>query len=273
MNQPQQEPQERTAELIEPTAVEAIVRAEVDISIATAHRFPRSIQQFLLKAEGMATSSPEIAASCEYKLKRRAKGGEEKAIVGPSIRMAEIVAATYGNLRVQARVISEGETSITVQGVGHDLESNVAFSSEVRRRIVGSDGRRYSEDLINQTINAACSIAQRNVIFRIVPQALIAGIIAKCRVVAIGDAKTLPARREDMLKRFKGIGISQERVLSALEVKGVADITLDKIADLHGFWTAIQDGMETAEELFPDARKVDRVQKDAAPTTPEGTKP
>lgn len=270
MNDNNDEP--RFAELIEPTALEAQVRAEIDTQIATAHRFPRSIKTFQKKAEGMATITVEVAASCEYKLPRgKEKDGSDKIIKGPSIRMAEIVAACYGNLRIGARITEEGKSHITVQGIAHDLETNVAYSSEIRRRITTKDGRRYGEDMIAQTCNAACSIAQRNAIFKAVPLSLAMPVIEAARATALGDLKTLPERREKMLARFETIGVKRDRIFLALGVKGVEDLTLDLVADLHASWTSIEDRESTADELFPDPRAAAHLQKDAPKTTPAAT--
>ena len=50
----------------------------------------------------MATIDAEVAGSCFYKLSR---GG--KTIEGPSVRLAEIVASAWGNLKFGARIIDE----------------------------------------------------------------------------------------------------------------------------------------------------------------------
>ena len=42
----------------------------VDVQVATARRFPRSITSFIRRATEMATLTPEIAASCVYALPR-----------------------------------------------------------------------------------------------------------------------------------------------------------------------------------------------------------
>lgn len=257
-NQNNDEPQARLAELMEPTALEAQVRAEIDSSVSTAKRYPRSIKLFMQRAEGMACVTTEVAASCEYKLRRG-----DKAIQGPSIRLAEIVAANYGNLRVGARIIEEGKQFVVAQGVAHDMESNVSYTSEVRRRITNKEGRRFNDDMIAMTCNAACAIAQRNAIFKAVPMALVTPIIEKARETARGDLATLPVRRDKMLKSFEGIGVKADRIFAALEVRGAEDITLDMFDDLRGMWTSIQDGEATADILFPDPRTAARNMKDA----------
>lgn len=214
-------------QVIRPGALESMTRAEIDTQIATAHRFPRSIAKFFKRAEDLATATLEIAASMEYA--KPVGGGKVK---GPSARLAEIVAATYGNLRVQARVIAETDSEIIAQGVAHDLETNVAQSTEVTVSLLKRDGTRVGPDQVATMRGAACSKARRNAVFLTVPVALCQPIIAAARKVAAGDAKTLPERRDAMLKWFGDKGVKSDPILAWLGVKGIDDIGLEHMADL-----------------------------------------
>lgn len=227
---------------IEPSALESLTRAEVDVQIATAHRFPRSYDTFLKRAESLATATPEIAAAMEY---AKPVGGDK--VRGPSARLAEIVAATYGNLRVQARVILETATEVVAQGVAHDLETNVAQSTEVTVSLLKRDGTRIKADQVATVRAAACSKARRNAIFLAVPAALCQPIIAAAKKVAVGDAKTLPERRQATLAWFETKGVKRTTIFAWLGVKAEADIDLDKMADLIAAKnTAAEEGVDLA---------------------------
>jgi hypothetical protein len=238
----------RPAEVITTTAQDQ-TRAEYDVSIATAHRFPRSIGQFFKRAESLATATPEIAASCEY---AKPVGGER--VKGPSARLAEIVAATYGNLRVQARVIAMTDDYVEAQGVAHDLETNVAHSTEVRSSIRKRDGGKYGPEQIATTCAAACSKARRNAIFLAVPVALCQPIIAAARKVAAGDAKTLPERRKAQLDWFAKQGIKAAAIFAWLGVKGEDDITLDHMADMLAAVNAAKEDGTSLAAIFAQTK-------------------
>lgn len=242
-------PDTQLADVIKPTALEAMIRAECDVQIATAHRFPRQISAFFKRAESLATATPEIAASCEY---AKPVGGSK--VKGPSARLAEIVAATYGNLRVQARVISETDTEIVAQGVAHDLETNVAHSTEVTVSILTKEGRRYGPDQVATVRGAACSKARRNAIFLAVPIALCQPVIAAARKVAAGDAKTLPERRAATLDWFTHKGVKLDVILAWLEVKAVEDIGLEQMADLIAAQNSAREEGVSIAELFGKSR-------------------
>jgi hypothetical protein len=232
-------------EIIEPTALESIERANVDIQISTAHRYPRSLAVTKKRMLELATLDEETAMSCFYKLNRQGK-----SIEGPSIRLAEIAASAYGNLRFGARVISDNGKQITAQGFCHDLESNVLSTIEVKRRITNREGQRYSDDMIVVTGNAACAIAARNAIFKVVPFAIIKPIFEAAKRTAIGDLTTLADRRSKMLEKFAAIGVNQKQIVASVTKKGIEEIGLDELETLIGVFNAIKDGDQTVEEAF-----------------------
>jgi cyclophilin family peptidyl-prolyl cis-trans isomerase len=117
------------------SALAVLTKAEVDIAISTAKRWPRSVQRFKAEAISMATVDEETAASCFYTLKRKNQNGDQTVIQGESIRLAEICAVSWGNIRHASRVIEVGDTFIVAQGIAHDLQTNNYASREVRRRI------------------------------------------------------------------------------------------------------------------------------------------
>lgn len=224
-----------------------LTRAEIDQQIATAHAFPRSIARSQKAIFELVTIDEESAKECNYALPR---GG--KPITGPSIRLAEIIAGQYGNCRVGARVVhvDRAEKYVEAEGVFHDLESNTATTARVRRRIVDSKGKLYSDDMIIVTGNAACSIAKRNAILGAVPKAVWRKAYEAALATIKGDITTLSERRERVLKAFAAFGAKPEEIFAALSIGGIDDIGLDEIATLTGMHAALKNGEATVEEMF-----------------------
>lgn len=223
----------------------ALNRSEIDIQIATAKTYPRNLANVLNNIETLATLDEETAAACFYMLRRQGK-----LIEGPSVRMAEIIASSWGNIRVQARIIGNDGKMITAQGVCHDLESNYAVSAEVKRRITDSKGKTYSEDMQVVTGNAACAIAMRNALFKVVPMALVKKVIAKAKKVSIGEATSLEESRKKMLDYFDKIGVEQQKLFEYLDVEKIDEINTDMVVELRGLATAIKEGTTTVQETF-----------------------
>lgn len=226
-------------------ALEAISRSEVAMQLDSAHRWPRSVSKFLRDCISLATTSVEVAESCMYSVPR---GG--KMITGPSVRLAEMVASSWGNLHVGARVIDAGATELTAQAVAWDLEKNVRVTVEAQRSITGKRGR-FDDDMIRVTGMAAISIALRNAVFRVVPRAYVDAVYAKARECAVGDLKTLVARRDEALARYAKLGVTQDRLFARLGIKGVDDYTLEHQELLVGLYTAIRSGEVSIDEAFP----------------------
>ena len=226
--------------------VESQERANIDMLIATSKRYPRDITQVKRRMEALATLDEDTAISCNYCLVRQGK-----SIEGPSIRMAEIAVTSYQNIRAGSRVISNDGKTITAQAFAHDLENNVFVAIESQRRITDKNGRVYSDDMQVVTGNAACAIAFRNVVFKVIPGALVKPVADKAKAVSTGDLKTLTHRRTRALVRLGQIGVNQEMVLQMIERKSVEEIDLEDVTKLFGVFTAIKDGTTTVEEQFP----------------------
>ena len=237
-------------EIVPVETLTEIVKTEIDIQIATAKRYPRSLEKFRQDALSMATVDKDIAASCFYKLKRNNANGESAFIEGPSVRLAEIVANAWGNLRFGARISNEGEREVTAQGVAHDLEKNVCNTIEVSRRITNRAGKRYGDDMIGVTKNAACSIALRNAIFKTVPFTYVKFIYEQAKKTAVGDAKTLAERRQVMFEQFSKMGVTKDQVIAFLEKKSFEDVGIAEIETMIGVYNAIKDGDTTIDEQF-----------------------
>jgi len=234
-------------EVIPPSAIEAITRAEVDIQIATAHRFPRSMQTFKRRAVEMATLDEDTAASCIYS--RPVGGG--KFAEGLSVRTAEIVGACYGNLRVGAMIVEQTERYVTARGFAHDLESNFASSCEVIESTVKKDGKPYDERMRVVIAKACLAKARRDATFQVVPKALCKPIETAARAVALGDVTTLDKRRDAVMAWVSKLGIDAARVFASLGIIGPDEIGMEQLATLTGLKTAIKDGEVSVDEAFP----------------------
>lgn len=251
----------------EPQRIDVQENAMLDIQIATAKRYPRSISQFRKDALSMATLDTETASSCFYSLPR---GG--KPIEGPSVRLAEICAAAWGHIHASTTIFEIGQKEVIARAVAWDMQSNLRIGVEHRRRITNKNGQRFSDDMVLVTCNAALSIALRNAIFRIIPGAYVNSVYLAAINVARGDQKTLAARRSDMVLAFGKMGITPDRLLRAVEAKDIEDIGLDGLVTLRGYYSAIKDGAETIEACFPD-EKPNEAKKSLAEKISGGKKP
>jgi hypothetical protein len=237
----------------------ALERAQIDQQISTAKAYPRSIQSFKDSVLSFATLDQETAEAMTYVLPGRSQDG--KLIEGPSVRLAEIAGSCWGNVRYGARVIEIGDQFLTARGMCYDLERNIAIEIDVKRSITGRNGR-FNNNLIQVVGQAACAIALRNAIFKVIPMALIKPAWEQAKRVAAGEAKTLGARLEAALAWFKENGIKQEQVFGFLGVSGKGDVTLTHLQQMQAIRTSVKDGEAAIEDFF---KKTVIVTDDVAP--------
>lgn len=221
--------------------------SNLDMQITTAKKYPRSIKRSMEQALAMATLSEDIAADCCYAIPRAGK-----TIEGPSVRLAEIIASAWGNLHAATRVTGENGKSVIAEAVAWDMEKNVRIGAETHRSILDKGNRRFSEDMVRVTGAAAMSIALRNAIFRVVPNAFVQELYRTCKKVAMGEEKTLSARRTEVLTYFQKLGVKPERLFAAMGIAHELDIGLEVLAKLRSVATAIKTGETTIDEAIPD---------------------
>ena len=225
--------------------LQAINRAEVDTQIATAKQYPRDIYGALNNIKTIATLDNSTAEDCFYALRRQGT-----LIEGVSVRLAEIIAGAGGNMRVQTRIIGNDGKTITAQGVCHDLETNLAVSVEVKRRITDKSGKTYSEDMQVTTGNAASAIAFRNAVLKVVPKAVTKRVIDEIKQVALGKAIALATRRQNIADAEK----------LAEDARKQAEAKRRKVAEAAAAATAATQGggqpSETSEAVNPETGEV-----------------
>lgn len=225
--------------------VEAINKSEIDVQIATAKQYPRDITRVLNEIETLATMDQETAEDCFYVLER---GGS--TIEGLSVRMTEIIAHAWTNLRIQKRIVANDGKMITAEGVCLDLERNVAICTQVSRRITDKYGKTYSADMQVMTGNAASSIAFRNAVLAVVPKAITKQVIERVKKVALGKSIDMQTGRQNVIKHFAQVGVKEAQLLEYLEVKNKDEIDKEMLFKLRGIANAIKEGTTTAKEAI-----------------------
>lgn len=241
------------AQEVQVVQVDAVERANVDSQVATAKRYPRNIKRSIDNSIVMATMDSETAQSCGYALPR---GG--RPITGPSVHLAKIVVSNWGNMRTEAKVVQITDKQIISRGTCWDLEANVASAFEVRRSIVDSKGKRYSDDMITVTGNAANSIAYRNAVFSVVPKAVVDKVYKAAQRFITGDLsdeEKLIKRRTDAINHFnEEWGITEAEVIRLCGKQTVNQIRANEIALLLGMAQSLKDGDTTVEDLMKPFR-------------------
>ncbi len=223
-------------------------KAQIDIQISSAKAYPRNITRSVENAIAIATMDKKTASTCTYSVPR---GG--KAITGPSVHLAKIIAQQWKNMRIESRVIDIDAKHITCQGICWDLENNIAIKTEVKRSIMTKTGR-MNDDMITVTGNAGNSIALRNAIFAVVPRGVTDKVYNAALATITGDISDetkLLKRRKQVFDGLKdAYGVNETEVLSAIGKASITHVTPEDLVVIIGIGQAIKDGDTTVEEAF-----------------------
>lgn len=223
-------------------------RANIDSQVATAKAYPRNMKRSVENAIFIATMDQETASSCTYSVPR---GG--KPITGPSVHLARILVQTWGNLRVEAKVVDITNKQVISQATCWDIENNVAVKFEVRRSIMTKSGR-MNDDMITVTGNAANAIAFRNAVYNVLPKSVIDKVYKSATSLLTGDISDetkLIKKRTDIIERMKkAYGVTEEEICKACGKSAVEYIGSEEIVVLIGIGQAIKDGDTTIDQAF-----------------------
>lgn len=242
------EEEESPAVVISPEVIYQQDKAAIDMQISTAKAYPRNIKKSTENAIAVATMDRETASTCTYSVPR---GG--KSITGPSVHLARIIAQQWGNMRIESKVISIDEKTVTSQAIAFDLESNLAIKMEVKRSIMTKNGR-MNDDMIVVTGNAGNSIAFRNAVLSVIPKAVVDKVYNAAKEVITGDVsdktKLITRRKQVVDGLMQTYGVTEKEVLTAIGKAAVEHITADDLVVLIGIGQGIKDGDTTIEQAF-----------------------
>lgn len=259
-----------TGEIVttENNVIGQLERASIDMQIATAKQYPRSIELFKKKALELVTLDEDTAAACLYRRPvGRGQDGKETYAEGMSIRMAEIVAACYGNIRSGTQTIESTPRYVIVRGVTHDLESNYLSTADCKEATVKKNGQPYDERMRVVIEKAAASKAFRDSVFKVVPRASVKFLENAVKEKLFGDAKSLDKYKKSISVWVKTLGINEKRVWNALDIGSIDDLKREQVETLIGLKNALTSGEIDLDTAFPEidtnpaAKAMDEAQK------------
>jgi hypothetical protein len=242
---------------------------EVKAQAVLARQFPRNENECVAKMKRGAARM--VAAD-------RERGGQPKTlytyprggveIQGPSVYLARMMAATWGNIRTSMRVLEVTATHVHVVGCAWDLESNAYTETEdrFRKRQQRKRGDQTvwvepDERDLRELTNKRAAICVRNAILTALPDDIVAGVVGEARRALTADSKTAledsgTAERDAAIKRIVGgfdrLGVSPSDLMGYLG-HPIEELTPEESTALTAIWASISDGETQAWEHFPEA--------------------
>lgn len=230
-------------------AINQIEKASIDMQIATAKNYPRSVKKSLENAIAMVTIDEKTASTCGYAL--RFRGNEIK---GKSVYLAKILSQCWGNLRTGQRILGTDATHVIAEGICFDLETNISHTVMVKKPILKRDGTRYSADMIATAGMAAASIAVRNAILSVIPQAISDSVYEAAERKMIGQLSKedrLLSKRKEMLTVFSDkYKVTEEQILKHFNIRSTEQLDPLKVKELIDMNVAFTEGTLNIDDVF-----------------------
>lgn len=267
-------------------ALVAKARADIEARWIMAMRRPRNpddVRQMIMKE----CRRPGFAKAATYSVPR---GG--KAIVGLSIRFAEVAARCMGNMPIEVQTIYDSDSERIVRVTVTDLETNTTYSRDLTikktverkqlargQRPLGERTNSYgdrvfivqgTDDDVAVKEAAMVSKAMRTLILRLIPGHIQDEAEALCIQIARDQAAKDPdGERVRMLDAFASLAIypSDLEVYLGHTTERLAPAELEY---LRGIYRAIADGETTWTQVLedkPKAKATDQAPAAAAPAT------
>jgi len=221
--------------------------AEAQGAMLLAQRFPRdevAARERIL----IACQRPGLA---ERAIFTYARGGTD--ITGASIRLAEAIAQTWGNLHFGIRELEQRHGESTMEAYAWDLERNVrqvkVFQvKHTRHTRSGSYALEDPRDIYEMTANQGAR-RMRACILGLIPGDIVEAAVDECEKTLTAKADTSPEGIKKMLGVFAKHGVTKEQIERRLQRKLEA-ITPAQMVGLVKVHTSLKDGMSTPAEWF-----------------------
>jgi hypothetical protein len=220
---------------------------EVQASLIIAKRFPRDEKAAIDRILNACTR-PSLAESALYQYSR---GGTD--ITGPSIRLAEALAQTWGNLQFGIRELEQSNGESTVEAFCWDVESNtrqtkvfqVKHERHTRNGVKElTDPRDVYELVANQGARRL-----RSCILGIIPGDVVEMAAAQCEETLTAKADTSPEAQSRIVATFANYGVSKLQ-LEALIQRRLDAITPAAVVRLRKIAQSLKDGVGKVEDWF-----------------------
>ncbi len=241
-------------------AIASFERIQIDTQIATAKKYPRNVEEIVKRCANTLYENPDIAEKCFFVLKRwDKKENKEIAVEGASVRLAEIIAQEWGNIRLQCFISEINPKYIRAIANGIDLEKNFAVSKECMRPIL-----MRGQDAVSITSAAAMAIATRNVISSLIPKGYLNKLLRIAKDSAVKQTAKIPIeeKRKMWIDWANSIGVTKEQLFRWLKINSENEMTIEHFKELRGLQNAIEDGETTIENEFGNLQSQEEKQNE-----------
>jgi hypothetical protein len=222
--------------------------AEVQGAMTIAKRFPRD-QRLAIDRITNACSRPGLAEAAQYEY---ARGGT--SITGPTIRMAEVLAQSWGNIQSGVREIEQRDGVSTVEAYAWDLETNARDSKvfqvihEIGLKGGGKKKLTDQRDIYEHVANQGAR-RKRACILAIIPGDIVDVAMRQCEITLKTKAEVTPERIKSLLEKFGEYGVTAQQIEKRIQ-RRIDSMTPALLLGLGRIFNSLKEGMSKPADWF-----------------------
>lgn len=195
-----------------------------------------------------ACTRPTLADSAVYTYSR---GGSD--VSGPSIRLAEAMAQSWGNMQFGIRELDQRNGESTVQAFAWDVETNtrreVTFQvPHIRYTKSGSKKLSDPRDIYEMVANQGAR-RLRACILAVIPGDVTEAAVTQCEVTMKSKADTSTEAMQKMIAAFEPFGVSREQIEKRIQ-RRLDAIQPAQVVALKKIYASLRDGMSAPSDWF-----------------------
>lgn len=195
-----------------------------------------------------ACARPTLADSAVYTYSR---GGSD--VSGPSIRLAEAMAQSWGNMQFGIRELDQRKGESTVQAFAWDVETNtrreVTFQvPHIRHTKKGQYKLEDPRDIYEMVANQGAR-RLRACILAVIPGDVTEAAVNQCEVTMKTKADTSPEAMQKMVAAFEPFGVTREQIETRIQ-RRLDAIQPAQVVSLKKIYASLRDGMSVPADWF-----------------------
>lgn len=221
--------------------------AETQAAMVVAKRFPRDERAAMDRILNACTRQ-SLAESALYSY---SKGGTD--VTGPSIRLAEAIAQSWGNFQFGVRELEQRNGESTVEAYAWDIETNtrqvkvfqVQHERHSRKGVTKlTDPREVYELVANQGARRL-----RACILGVIPGDVIDAAVVQCETTLKTKIDITPELIANIAEKFAGYGVTKDMIEKRIQ-RRMDVITPALVVNLRKIFNSIKDGMSSPADWF-----------------------
>lgn len=221
--------------------------AETQAAMIIAKRFPRD-QIAAMDRILQACTRPTLAEQALYSYSR---GGTE--VTGPSIRLAEALAQSWGNNTFGIRELDQRHGESTVEAFAWDIETNtrqvkVFQVPHLRYTRNGTKKLEDPRDIYEMVANQGAR-RLRACILGIIPGDVIEQAVKQCETTLKTKAEVTPERLTSLLEKFAEYQVTKEQIEKRIQ-RHLEAMTPALMVQLGKIYNSLKDGMSSPADWF-----------------------